>query len=101
MRVIAASRMARFGTASARRLSNLPGAPLQGYVAGGEAAMPKFEIKPLKDHSGFYVLVTWPEGQAEHVNGFQSEAEADAWITNDTATWLARHPRSRSVRPTA
>jgi hypothetical protein len=39
--------------------------------------------------SGWYVKATHPDGRIEHVTaGFKSEAEAKAWIADDSADWL-------------
>ena len=56
---------------------------------------PSFAAKALKDGSSWYVLVTWPSGAEEHVLGFGSKFEADAWIRNDSSAWLSIHPMAR------
>ena len=53
---------------------------------------PKFEPRELKDGSGFYVLVIWPYGPEEHVNGFRSVDEAKIWIDLESKGWLFNHP---------
>ncbi len=58
-------------------------------------AQPDMRPVSLKDGAGYYVLVGWPAGQEEQVDGFATEAEAERWIA-ESASWVARHPRSRS-----
>ena len=56
------------------------------------------EAVQFKDGSGYYVLVTWPNGAEEHVGqagDFSNEEEANDWITDDAPGWLRDHPRSR------
>jgi hypothetical protein len=38
--------------------------------------------------TGWYVLVTWPNGEAEHVSGFGSALEAKDWIKTQSQSWL-------------
>jgi hypothetical protein len=53
--------------------------------AGG----PSFDTKPLKEGSGWYIVVTYPGGMQEHIPGFQSEAEAEQWLSGKgRLTWL-------------
>ena len=54
-----------------------------------------FKPCPLKHGDGWYVLASWDSGRTAEVNGFATEAEAEAWIKNDSAAWLtARHTGS-------
>ena len=55
---------------------------------------PQFTPKPLKDGSGWYVLASWPNGREEQIDGFVTEAEAQTWIRDESAAWLAapEHP---------
>jgi hypothetical protein len=63
---------------------------------------PTLQAVQLKDGSGYYVRVTWPDGSQEEIQDlntgsppFVSEAEAVDWIENDSPDWIERHPRSR------
>ena len=63
---------------------------------------PTFQPVQLKDGSGYYVRVTWPDGLREEIQDlntgtppFVSEAEALDWIENDSPDWMERHPRSK------
>jgi hypothetical protein len=50
---------------------------------------PTFSALPSKVGSEWYVLVSWHDGRVpEHVTGFQSEAAALAWITEESPEWL-------------
>jgi hypothetical protein len=42
----------------------------------------------LKDHSGWYVRMTWLSGHVEDVD-VGGEAEAHDWIKKKSAAWLA------------
>jgi len=56
---------------------------------------PTFEVRELKDGSGYYVLVTWPNGMEQQVYDFTNQEGAQFWIEHDTDAWLACHPWSR------
>jgi hypothetical protein len=63
---------------------------------------PTLQAVQLKDGSGYYVRVTWPDGSQEEIQDlntgsppFVSEAEAVDWIESDSPDWIERHPRSR------
>jgi len=63
---------------------------------------PMLQPVQLKDGSGYYVRVTWPDGSQEEIQDlntgsppFVSEAEAVDWIDNDSSDWIERHPRLR------
>ena len=49
---------------------------------------PSFRPRELTRGSGWYVLVTWPNGEAEHVSGFTSVVEAKDWIETQSRSWL-------------
>ncbi len=49
---------------------------------------PEMRPRELKDGSGWYVLVNWGDRPSEQWGGFQSEAEAQQWIDQDSANWL-------------
>ena len=51
-------------------------------------ADPSFTPRPLKDGSGWYVVVDWADGDRLHVNGFRDEQEAKAWASTDQHAWL-------------
>jgi hypothetical protein len=39
--------------------------------------------------SGWYVKATHPDGRIEYITaGFKSDAEAQAWIADDSTDWL-------------
>lgn len=52
---------------------------------------------PMKDFSGFYVQVTWPNGRQQQVGEFKTQDEADAWIDEAAAAWVQKH-RQRTLR---
>ena len=49
---------------------------------------PTFEIGESKDR-GYLILVTWPEGSEQQLDGFASVEAARAWIENDGPSWIA------------
>jgi hypothetical protein len=51
--------------------------------------------RPLKDFSGWYVLLTWPDGLEQQIDDFLTEAEAQAWIDDESAAWLVDAKRHR------
>jgi hypothetical protein len=62
-----------------------------------EPAKPELKPFPVKDISGWYVLVTWPDGTEQQVYDFRTELEAKAWIEHDSVAWLQKHPKTRHV----
>ena len=58
---------------------------------------PTFEISESKER-GYLVLVIWPEGSEQQVDGFASVEAARAWIENDGPSWIADSPYSH-VKP--
>jgi hypothetical protein len=56
---------------------------------------PVMEVRQLKDHSGWYVRLTWAGGRVEDVD-VSTEAEAREWIGNRSAAWLAGRVQSRT-----
>jgi hypothetical protein len=52
---------------------------------------PTFEISESKD-GGYLVLVTWPEGPEQQLDGFASVEAARAWIEDDGPNWIAGSP---------
>jgi hypothetical protein len=55
---------------------------------------PTFAPRELKVGLGYYVLVTWPDGRPQHINGFKSEAAALAWIESKSQGWLEQNSAS-------
>jgi hypothetical protein len=47
---------------------------------GDEVTGAKFEVKALSCGWGFVVRVILPDGKAEQIVGFKTEAEAEEWI---------------------
>jgi hypothetical protein len=50
-----------------------------------------FEPVEMMIGVGWYVLVTLPKGRQPQLGGFQTEAEAVAWIKRESATWLKEY----------
>ena len=54
-----------------------------------------FEAVQLNERSEYVVRARWPDGYEQQITGFTDDAEARAWITNDSRGWLdwmARRP---------
>ncbi len=49
---------------------------------------PTMAAHELKDHSGWYVRITWMSGHVEDVD-VSGEAEARDWIKRKAPAWLA------------
>ena len=47
--------------------------------------------RELKDGSAWYIVLTWPNGQTENIDGFSSETEINEWMTTKYRGWLAKH----------
>jgi hypothetical protein len=54
---------------------------------------PTFEILPSKA-DGYLVVVTWPKGPEQQLDGFASAEAAQVWIENDGPSWIAGSPYS-------
>jgi hypothetical protein len=54
------------------------------------AKKPEMRPRELRDASGWYVLVQWPDRPSEQVGGFRSEDEAQQWIDQDSDNWLRK-----------
>jgi hypothetical protein len=54
------------------------------------ATKPLLTPRMLKDRPGWYVLLVWPNGREQHITNFDTEAEAQAWIDNNSAAWLSK-----------
>jgi hypothetical protein len=64
-------------------------------MAATGALIAHFKPVPLKHGDGWTVLASWDSGRTAEVNGFATKAEAQAWITTESAAWLtARHTGS-------
>ncbi len=57
---------------------------------------PSLSVKELKLGGEWYVIIAWPNGAFEHVEGFWTERDAADWIDHESAEWLQRHPKSRA-----
>lgn len=63
-----------------------------------DAQQPTFEAVQLKDGSGYFVRVTWPDGHEQQINEFADEDEARQWIETKGPHWHEWAPHR--VRPT-
>jgi hypothetical protein len=50
---------------------------------------PTFEICPSKA-GGCLIVVIWPKGPEQQLDGFSSVEAAQRWIENDAPSWIAR-----------
>lgn len=57
--------------------------------------IPTMEARPVGFFSDWYVLVTWPNGKKERVDGFENEAHARGWIAQESEAWIAHATRPR------
>ena len=52
------------------------------------SSKPVMKPRSLKDGSAWYIELTWPDGQVEHIDSFQSESEINDWIFRKSDAWL-------------
>ena len=45
--------------------------------------------RPIKGSPGWVVQVSFPDGREKRISRFTTEAEAQAWIDNESDDWLA------------
>jgi NTP pyrophosphatase (non-canonical NTP hydrolase) len=63
-------------------------------------AAPTLTPKQMGFFSDWKVLVVWPNGVKQQINGFSSEAHAQGWITHNSAEWVAANtPRDLPAAP--
>jgi hypothetical protein len=63
-----------------------------------DKSLPTLKARELKDGSSWYIVLTWPNGQTENIDGFGSESELNEWITTKYRGWLAKQIRSMPDR---
>jgi hypothetical protein len=52
---------------------------------------PTFEIGQSED-GGYVIVVTWPKGPEQQLDGFASVEAARAWIEDHGPSWIASSP---------
>jgi hypothetical protein len=50
-----------------------------------------------KDSAGWMVIVAWPDGTEEQVNGFRSLSDVVSWMPDGSQEWLEKHPRNKNA----
>ncbi len=64
-------------------------------MATNEQSNPTFEPHKTEDGTGYYILVTWPDGRTERTGGlFKDETAALDWIRLGSRAWIARRKKS-------
>lgn len=58
-------------------------------------AKPTMEPRQLSFFSEWCVVVVWPDGQKQRIEGFTTEVHARRWIENESAAWIASASQSR------
>jgi hypothetical protein len=51
--------------------------------------------QPIKGSPGWFVQILFPDGREKRISSFLTEAEAQAWIANESDDWLAGRGESR------
>jgi hypothetical protein len=59
--------------------------------------VPTLKVMPLRGKSGWYILVTWPNGQSEEIGDFRSIIEAEAWKIKEAAVWVSARMIARNT----
>jgi hypothetical protein len=54
-----------------------------------------FEPAKMQVGLGWYVLVTFPDGEKTQIYDFNTKAEARDWIANKSASWLEGYKGGR------
>jgi len=45
--------------------------------------------QPIKGSPGWFVQIRFPDGREKRISRFLTQAEAQAWIDNESDDWLA------------
>ena len=53
-------------------------------------AKPTMKPHRIPGFSEWCVAVEWPNGKVQHVNGFDSEVQANGWIRTEGPAWVAK-----------
>ncbi len=54
-----------------------------------------FEPHKTEDGTGYYILVTWPDGRTARIGGlFKDETAALDWIRLGSRAWIAQRKKS-------
>jgi hypothetical protein len=61
-------------------------------------SLPALQIRHSESSAGdtWVVRATWQDGAFEEISGFQSEAEADGWITAKFPIWVEEISKARA-----
>lgn len=51
--------------------------------------------QPIRGSPGWFVQIRFPDGREKRISRFLTEAEALAWIANESDDWLAGMGESR------
>jgi hypothetical protein len=64
-----------------------------------QAALPSLQVRhsEMGGRESWTVRATWEDGTFEEIPGFQSELEANDWITNKFRIWLEEVRKARGV----
>jgi len=54
-----------------------------------------FTPLPIKGSPGWFVQIRFPDGREKRISRFITQAEAQAWIDNESDDWLAGMGESR------
>jgi hypothetical protein len=65
------------------------------------AEIPSYLRNQRVESGGYLVLVTWPKGPEQQLEGFASVEAARAWIEDDAPSWIAGSPYSGESGETA
>jgi hypothetical protein len=63
---------------------------LSGWEMPKEQTDPTFEPRKAENDTGYFILVTWPDGRTEQLSGFKDETAALDWIRVGSRSWIAR-----------
>jgi hypothetical protein len=61
----------------------------QAFAPSAASPKPTMEARQLGFFSDWYVVVVWPSGKKQRVDGFNSKAHALGWIEHESPEWIA------------
>ncbi len=59
---------------------------------------PTLTPHPITGSPGWFVKISFPDGRERRISRFLTEADAKAWIHNESDDWLAGMGEGRGIR---
>lgn len=68
---------------------------IENYEMSKQKTTPIFAVNPAKVGAGYKVVVKWPGYKPKEHLSFDTEAEAQSWISKGAPAWIAKHQNSK------